>query len=208
MQDKMKEILIKLGLYYKIKFFIKRFDFIKTYNSPFKAIIPKIYIGKIAVGVPYFFPRKLVRLTEQEAINATLNELKNNPNAEKIGFEKLYYDYSRRGKFIDKKIGFDFVGLGWKTKWKDTDYRHEWNPVWSFVFIKWQVAIKFTPIEDSHYWECWLYYTRNTDKTKSTKERIIQARKEFPCVWIRYNNGEEERICFWDAILKNKWYGE
>ena len=180
-----------------------RFDWVSVYFSPFKPIIPKLYIGKVAIGTPYFLPRKFRRYTAQEAIDAAVRELNEKPQSRKIGFEKLYYDYSRRSKSVPKKIGFDFVGHGWKTKWSDTDYRHEWNPVWSFVFFKWQIALTFRPVEADHYWECWLYYSRHT-KGK-TKDRIEQARKEFPCVWISTKDGVKTETCYWDVILKDKW---
>lgn len=181
-----------------------RFDWMKVYFSPFKPIIPKLYIGNVAIGTPYFLPRKFRRYTAQEAIDAAVRELNEKPQSRKIGFEKLYYDYSRRSKSVPKKISFDFVGHGWKTKWKPTDYRHEWNPVWSFVFFKWQIALIFNPIEAYHYWECWLYYSRHTNG--KTKDRIEQARKEFPCIWTtNYSGGEKKTTCYWDIILKNKW---
>lgn len=110
--------------------------------------------------------------------------------------------WNKNGKSVPKKIGFDFVGLGWKTKWRYTDYRHEWNPIWSFVFFKWQIALIFIPEHDTHYWECWLYYSRDTKGT--TKERIEQARKEFPCVWNSTINEVKTKTCYWDLILKNK----
>ena len=107
---------------------------------------------------------------------------------------------------VPKKIGFDFVELGWKTKWDFNDYRFEWNPVWSFVFFKWQIALIFAPKEDeSHYWECWLAYSRDTDKSKSTKERIGQAKQDFPCIWSSYKDGVKTKICYWDKILKEKY---
>jgi len=42
-----------------------------------------------------------------------------------------------------KRFGFDFVDLGWKTKWDKDDFRFEWNPMISFVFWKWQVVSLF-----------------------------------------------------------------
>lgn len=109
---------------------MNRFTFLKVYNSPFKPFLPKLYIGRMTIGVPYFYSRK--------------------------------------------KVGFDFVGLGYKTKWSDTDYRFEWNPIWSFVFYKWQIALIFEPIECHYYWEAWLYYYYNT------KGRIDECKKGFP----------------------------
>lgn len=146
-----------------------RFDWMMIYLSPFKPIIPKLYIGKVAIGTPYFLPRV----------------------------------WGKDRKAMPKKIGFDFVGHGWKTKWTPTDYRHEWNPVWSFVFFKWQIALIFNPIEAYHYWECWLYYSIHT--SGKTKDRIEKARKEFPCVWRSTKDGVETKTCYWDIILKDKY---
>lgn len=199
---------------FEIKYFFKKFEFLKVYNSPFKTIIPKLYIGKVAVGTPYFFPRNWVKATPERAHKAVLDYIareesynKMNPDYarkirpyDEVFKEKMRYDYA-----VDKKVGFDFVGLGWKTKWEWNDYRFEWNPVWSFVFFKWQIALIFAPKEDeSHYWECWLAYSRDTDKTKSTKERIEQAKKDFPCIWSSYKDGVKTTICYWDKVLKKK----
>lgn len=162
---------------YKLRHFIKKFDFLKTYNSPFKPPGLKLYIGETSIGTPYFLPRVWVKSKEKPGYL--------NPRT--------------------KKIGFDFVGLGWKTKWTDTDYRFEWSPVWSFVFFGYQIAITFIPDEVYHYWECWLYYVNHTDKNKSTKERLEQARKDFPCEWTSYSNNTEITTCYWDKILKDKW---
>lgn len=153
-----------------------KFDWLNIYFSPFKPIIPKLYIGKIAVGTPYFYPRRWIK------------------NKDKPGYLKA----------IPRTIGFDFVSLGWKTKWDETDYRCEWSPIWSFVFFKWQIAFIFIPKDPDAYWTCWLYYHRNTDRTKSQKERIEQARKEFPCVWRVSERGKDkvEEVCYWDKVLK------
>jgi len=200
---------------FEIKYFFKKFEFLKVYNSPFKTIMPKLYIGKVAVGTPYFFPRNWVKATPERAHKAVLDYIareesynKMNPDYarkirpyDEVFKEKMGYDYA-----VDKKVGFDFVGLGWKTKWEWNDYRFEWNPVWSFVFFKWQIALIFAPKEDeNHYWECWLAYSRDTDKTKSTKERIEQAKKDFPCIWSSYKDGVKTTICYWDKVLKKKW---
>jgi hypothetical protein len=159
----------------KIKRWCNRFDYLTTYNSPFKPLKLKWYFGKIAIGTPYFFPR-------------IWKDDKNKP-----GFLTA----------VPKKIGFDFVRLGWKTKWDN--YRFEWSPIWSFVFFKWQIAVTFVAPEANHYWECWLYYTRETDKTKSIKDRIEEAKRQNPCIWITSKNGVEEEICYWDVILKDKY---
>ena len=200
---------------FEIKYFFKKFEFLKVYNSPFKTIIPKLYIGKVAVGTPYFFPRNWVKATPKLAKKAALEALqkerdfniRNPKNIQRVRtYSEIYRDNLNYLYPVSKKIGFDFVGLGWKTKWEYNDYRFEWNPVWSFVFFKWQIALIFAPKEDeNHYWECWLAYSRDTDKTKSTKERIEQAKKDFPCIWSSYKDGVKTTICYWDKVLKKKW---
>lgn len=156
---------------------MNKFEFLKVYNSPFKRLKLSFYIGKIAIGTPYFFPRNWVQSKQKE-------------------------DYLIP---IPKKIGFDFVGLGWKLKWTDTDYRFEWSPVWSFVFFKWQIAIIFNAPEAYHYWESWLYFERNTDKTKSFEERIKECRIKAPQTWTRYKESGNETIDYYDLILKEKY---
>ena len=193
---------------FEIKYFFKKFEFLKVYNSPFKTIMPKLYIGKVAVGTPYFFPRNWVKLTEKEIEEKALEKYNklDQFQKDKVTLEQYKQYYRGTKKAIPKKIGFDFVGLGWKIKWSSTDYRFEWSPLISFVFFKWQIALIFAPKEDeNHYWECWLAYSRDTDKTKSTKERIEQAKKDFPCIWSSYKDGVKTTICYWDKVLKKKW---
>lgn len=161
----------------KLKYFFRKFRFLKALNSPFKPFKLKWYIGKVAIGTPYFFPRKWIK------------------NKDKPGYLKS----------VPKKIGFDFVELGWKTKWTDTDYRFEWSPLISFVFFKWQIAVIFQAPEKSNYWESWLYYEYNTDKSKSQKERIEQCQREFKQNWISYKDGVETKINYYEFILKNKY---
>lgn len=153
---------------------MNKFTWMKVFNSPF--IRPKIrfYLGKLDYGTPYFFPRVW----------------KNNPD--KPGYMTA----------TSKKIGFDFVGLGWKTKWEDTDYRYEWSPIWSFVFFKWQFCIFFDVTHQSNYWTSWLYYELNTDHKLSQKERIELTKIGFPQNWISYSNGEKEEINYYNLILK------
>ena len=127
----------------KIKYFIKDFDFLKVYNSPFRNPKLRLYIGKVAVGTPYFFPRKWVKATPERATKAALQEIddviKYNERSSEYkrtvkSFDDLFNEKMRYNYAEPKKIGFDFVSLGWKTKWTNTDYRFEWSPVWSFVF--------------------------------------------------------------------------
>jgi len=154
---------------------MNKFSYLKAFCSPFKRPKLKWYFGKIAIGTPYFFPRRTIK------------------DPDKPGYLK----------FVPKKIGFDFVGLGWKTKWTSTDYRFEWAPVWSFVFFGKQIAVSFIAPEQDHYWEAWLYYMHNTTGTR--KQRIAKCRSEFPLKYIRYSNNEERSIDYYDLILKRKY---
>lgn len=198
----------------KIKYFFSKFWWLKVYFSPFEPIKPRFYIGKVAIGTPYFFPRKWVKATPELAHKAVLEYIKNEESFNKLNptharkiktYEEIYQQKLKYEFAITKKIGFDFVDLGWKTKWSNTDIRYEWSPVWSFVFFKWQIALIFVPEHADHYWECWLIYEKHTDKSKSKIERIRQAKKIFPCIWTSHYKDKTETICYWDLILKDKY---
>ena len=194
---------------------MKDFSYLKTYMSPFKRLKLKFYLGKTAIGTPYFYPRKWVKATPELARKEALREIKrvedfnernkNNGHSMPIReFDKIYAEKMRYSFPVDKKIGFDFVELGWKTKWSATDIRFEWAPIWSFVFFGYQIAIIWNAPEQDHYWECWLYYELHTDKNKSKAERIEQCKTEFPCNWTSHKDGEET-ICYYDLILRKKY---
>lgn len=168
----------------KIKYKLNQLRYWKALFSPFKPFNIKLYVGKIAIGVPYFYPRK------------------------------WYKSKTRPGYMESKsiKVGFDSCGLGWKTKWTDTDFRYEWGPVLTFVFFGYQIALIINQKCKHHYWEAWLYYEYATDKTKSKKERIAQCRKEFPQTWTTYHkspktgkNTTQEIIDYYNLILKPKY---
>lgn len=187
----------------------------KILNSPFKLPKLRFYVGKVAIGVPYFFPRRWVKATPKLAHEATLeyiesqeNYNKNNPDyARKIkSYEEIYNERLTCEYPMPKRIGFDFIGLGWKSKWSDTDYRFEWAPVASFVFFNWQIAVVVDAPEQDHYWTAWLYYTRNTDKTKSKKERVKQCIEGFPMIWkVWEKGGEPKSINYYEKVLKKKY---
>ena len=151
-------------------------NWLKVLNSPFKPFRVEFYIGRTAIGVPYFYPRKWV------------------PNPEKPGYFKA----------VPIKIGFNYCGLGWKTKWSDTDYRHEYNPVLSFVFFGYQIALR---VINPHftYWEAWLCYERNTDKSKSKTERLLECMQMYPNKWKVIRNGKEVVTNHYSKILKTKY---
>ncbi len=154
-----------------------KLSFIRALFSPFKPFGVKFYFGKIAIGMPYFFPRTTVK------------------DPDKPGYLK----------FKPKKFGFDICPLGWKTKWSDTNYRLEWQPRISFVFWKWQFAIIIQSEYSDHYWESWLYYERNTDKKKSKTERIKQCQKEFPQTYKSSYTDGSETIDYYKLILRDKY---
>ena len=158
--------------YSKLYWFLKDFEWMKVYFSPFKLFLPRFYLGKTAIGVPYFLPRNM-----------------------KLNKETRYYEFS------EKKVGFSFCGMGWKTKFNS--FRHEYNPVWSFVAFGYQIALIFIPEHDIHYFECWLSYEYDTDKSKSQKERLKEAIKKHPCVWTSYSNDEKTKTDYWKLILTN-----
>ena len=195
----------------KIKFGYK-FEWLKVYFSPFKFFLPRFYLGRTKISTPVFYPRKWVKATPERAHKAVLDYIareesynKMNPDYarkirpyDEVFKEKMRYDYA-----VSKKIGFDFVGLGWKTKWTNTDFRFEYNPVWSFVFFGYQIALIFVPENCHHYWECYLAYEYYTDKSKSQKERLKEAIKKHPCTWTSHSNGEKKTTNYWKLILTN-----
>lgn len=179
----------------------------KALFSPFKPFKLKFYFGKIAIGTPYFFPRRTVKISKDDVMNEAFIEYVNfKERGKKVPFDDIYRNKLNQRVFVPKKFGFDFVRLGWKVKWDSKDYRFEWQPLMSFVFYKWQFVIFIDAPVPEHYWPCWLYYERNTDKSKPVAERIDQARKGFPCIWTRYtSDGKTESINYWNIILKKKW---
>jgi len=199
---------------------MSKFEFLKILNSPLKLPRVKLYVGKIAIGTPYFFPRRWVKPTQQMLIDDAQRDIVErqrwNEANEKYGnkpkviptIEELCEQKKNHKFAVPKKIGFDFVGLGYKTKWSDTDYRFEWSPIWSFVFFKWQVALTFfgpDNMSNSHYWEAWLYYKNHTSKNRHTKIRVCQLKKRFPQTYRIHGGGNEEMINYYDVILKKKY---
>jgi len=198
----------------KLKYILQDLKWLKVLNSPFKPFNVSLYAGKTQIGTPYFLPRKWVKATPELAKKAALETMESekkwnsiNPkyarnikSYEEIYQEKLGYSFP-----IPLKVGFSYCGLGWKTKWTDTDFRYEWGPVLSFVFFGYQIALMVGHKDVSHYWEAWLYYEYATDKTKSKRERIEQCRKEFPQTWTVSSMGKEEIVDYYQRILKTKY---
>lgn len=194
-------------------------NYFKILFTPFQLPEVKFYMGKIAIGTPYFFPRRWVNATPERATKAALKEIEkikqyNQMNAHIEGFEPrkirpfedYYKEYLKYTYAVNKKIGFDFVGLGWKTKWAADDYRYEYSPVWSFVFFRYQIAVMIGHKEPDHYWMAWLYYERNTDKSLSKEERIKQCIKGFPLKYTVYKGDNKKSVNYYYSILKPKYH--
>jgi hypothetical protein len=184
-----------------LKYTLERFRWLKILFSPFKPFSIKLYVGKTQVGIPYFLPRKWVKYTDEDAIKASL-EYKANKNKVLVSDKQLFEMYKKYSKAVPLKVGFSYCSLGWKTKWSDTDFRHEWSPILSFVFFGYQIALIVYHKHSSHYWEPWLYYEYATDKTKSKRERIEQCRKEAPETWT---SSAEGTVDYYERILKSKY---
>jgi hypothetical protein len=198
----------------KLKYILQDLKWLKVLNSPFKPFRVRFYAGKTQIGVPYFLPRKWVKATPELAKKAALETMESerkwngrNPKyARRIKpYEEIYQEKLKYTFPIPLKVGFSYCGLGWKTKWTDTDFRYEWGPVLSFVFFGYQIALMVGHKHSSHYWESWLYYEYATDKTKSKRERIEQCRKEFPQTWTVSSMGKEEIVDYYQRILKTKY---
>ena len=156
-----------------MKYLFHKLRYLKVLFSPFKPFWLKWYFGEVAIGTPYFLPRKWVKSENGEVA-------------------------------VPKKVGFDIVGLGWKIKWGDDDFRFEWSPVISFVFFGYQIAVTvYAPDEyDYQYWEAWLYYELRTDRSKSKSERIKQCREKFP---LTYSSMDGTKTDYYTRILKPKY---
>ena len=111
--------------YSKLYWFVRNFEWMKVYFSPFKFFLPKLYIGKTAVGTPYFLPRKWVKATPELARKATEDYIereedynRRNPDyARKIKpFDEIFIEKMKLSYAVPLKIGFSSCGLGWKTK--------------------------------------------------------------------------------------------
>lgn len=163
-----KNILIDV----KYKLGLNKLGWMKVFLSPFRPPVPVLYVGKIAVGVPYMLPRVWVKDKDDKTFTSR-----------------------------PKKFGFDIVPLGYK--WKYYELRHEWNPVWSFVIGKYQIAVIWK--KEGLEWESYLTYEYKTDKALKRKQRLEQCREIDSNVWTRYANGEESRIDYFLLSLKRKW---
>ena len=183
-----------------------KFQWLNIYDSPFKRPSISLYVGKTRIGVPYFLPRKWVKFDKEDCLRQAKEDC-NKPGHINYGFdpESVAHQYARWNKAVPLTIGFSSCSLGWKTKYSDTNFRHEWDPVWSFVFFGYQIAIRFGNEHGCHYWEPWLYYHYATSHDLSKKQRIELCMKEYPQLWRVYSNGDEGMINYYELILKRRY---
>lgn len=160
------------------------FKIFRIYNSPFVKLKFNFYFGKIRYGTPYFYPRRVVRSKE-------------NPGY--LEFKNVKY------------LWLDIIGLGYKTKWSNIDYRFEWSPLISLVIFGKQLVITVLPdISDSFalsdYWEAWLFYENNTSKELSKEERIKELLKYMGLTGTIHTKDEVKVYNNFDTIFKNKYH--
>ena len=164
----------------EIKYFFRKFSFLKVMNSPLKPLKLQVDWGEIRHGTPYFLPRKWVKCKDKTGYNT----------AKPV-----------------KWLWVDVISLGWKSKWDDL--RFEWAPAISIVILKRQLFILFTPKLNTEridtYWEAWLYYDQRTDKSKSKEDRLIELFNIWSCTWIHYKNGKRVPIDYFPSILRDKY---
>jgi len=198
----------------KLKYLKEDLRFIKALWSPFKPFGLKFYFGKVRIGTPYFYPRRIVKFTEQDAIEKAKEMMAKHPNVapKHKTFEEWVEHYRGFNKAVPRKIGFDFVRLGWKTKWDEDDYRFEWAPLLSFVFFGLQIAVSVRAPHQDYYWEAWLYYEYSTDHRLPKWIRVRQCREKFPMRYTIYHKSKEtwetereETVDYYELILRNKY---
>lgn len=183
-------------------------------RTPFVHLKGHWYFGKIAIGVPYFYPRYLRKKTDADIIE-TLIDMSDNERRyikENNGWKTWLDNQHESHKFVQAKwFKFDYVRLGWKTKWDE--YRFEWNPGFSLVLFNKQLNVIFKPDMpttfdfDDVYWEGWLTYNFETDKKKPVHDRLIEFFNKYGAIWKRTNElGKEEDVDYMYEILKPNYH--
>ena len=177
------------------------FYYLGVLNSPFVGLKLKWYFGDIKCGVPYFLPRKWVKMTKkdcEEALQKDIEKL-----LPKYVEGRTWKDYEKYKRAVPIKwFGFNSCTLGWKTKYDEV--RYEYPPCYSFVIFGKQLHITVLPkvsntLAFESYWEAWITYDTKTDSTKSEKERLEQLFKIYNCTWI---SGDKSKN-YYEEILKN-----
>ncbi len=196
----MKNLINKLNRWRKIPLFLR------VLNSPFKPFQLKFYCGKTKLGTPLFHPRTWRKFTTEETLEAA-HAAVNDPRKIKKTFNEWITHYENHLKAVPKKIGYDLVGLRWKMKYDM--FRHETCPIWSFVFYGYQIAVMVKVEHPTQYWESFLAYRFDTDRSLSRAERVKECIKKYPCVWTSYSSGYPPvKTNYWPLILKKQYIYE
>lgn len=180
-----------------------KFRFLKVIFSPLKPLTTIWYFGEIKHGTPYFLPRKWVKLSKEDCEKSLQKDLEL-ANKFNKPFNRTWEYYKNYKKPIPiKYFGFNFVSLGWKTKYDE--YRFEWNPCISLVIFGKQLFVAIVPKIGNRYydsyWEAWLNYEYRTNKKLSRKERVLQLFEKYSCTWI----GSDGKLDHYEFILKEKY---
>lgn len=188
-----------------------KYSFLKVLNSPFRKLKLIWYFGPITQGTPYFLPRKMVKMSKERAIEYANADLNHKYYPSKKPFDELVASYMGHKMFVPiKYFGYHFTTLGWKTKWTPTDFRFEWCPSISIVLFGKQLFIAIIPNIDKesmpdHYWEAWLNYEYDTNKSLSKLERLKELISKYSCTWIHYKDGNKISVNHYKYILKDKY---
>lgn len=212
----MKNILnyIKSRIKYIIASVKYDWSYLGVLNSPFIGLRIEWYWGDISKGVPYFLPRREAKMTKEDCEESLRNDKERCLPRYVENRDWTYYKNHK--KFVPiKYFGFNYTTLGWKTKWDD--YRFEWAPIYSFVIFGKQLCITVKPkidsIEDKAliediYWEAWLNYRYNTDKTKSKVDRLKELKEKHSCTYVTHSTDKEKdkiETDYYPTILKAKY---
>jgi hypothetical protein len=199
-----------------IRNIIYDWGYLGVLNSPFVGLKVKWYFGEIKHGIPYFLPRKLVKCNLSDAIDAwdKLSEDMQKAYLITQTKEEWLKRYAKgHQKFVTTKyFGWNSTTLGWKTKWRYNDYRFEWSPCYSLVIFGKQLFACVLPkmekidkfgIRQDSYWEAYLTYRHETDRTKSKEERLKETVKLYSCTWGSESTGFTD---YYPQILKKKYH--
>lgn len=116
------------------------------------------------------------------------------------------YWSKKKNKWVQKKwFGIDVISLGWKTKFDD--YRFEWRPGISIILFNRQFNITFIAPKDQDflYWENWLYYHFETDKTLNTLERTKELSKMVNFKLTRFDKNGKQHLNYLSDCIKPKY---
>lgn len=157
---------------YRLKY---NWEFLKIYNSPFERPKIHLYIGKAALGVPYYLPRKWVNSKDGGSVAKPLT------------------------------VGFKMCGLGWKTKWEDIRHEWNPRISFVFFGKQIALTFTSGTEYDASYWEAWIYYEKYTDKNDSVEERLLDCFNKKSCTWVSTVGEKKVTVNHYEYILKKKW---